>query len=111
MASLTLNIKGRDWTFKLLANKAFDKIHNESENDSNVAMTIPSSYEVHFRKSDWNNATIRHELLHVLFNMSLVGSTDIKPIDVQEICAEIVGEHSPEIILWADRIAEKFHNG
>jgi hypothetical protein len=40
--------------------------------------------------------------------MSLVSSTDLSIVDVQEICAEIVGHHSAEIILWSDRISEKF---
>lgn len=110
MSSLVINIKGRDWKFLLMPDKRFNKIHNPDE-DGNAAMTVPSTYEVHFRKSDWNVATVRHELLHVLFNMSLVGSADLSTTDVQEICAEIVAEHAIEIVLWADRISEKFIGG
>lgn len=107
MSDITINIKGRDWKFVLMPDKRFDKIHN-SNDDGNVAMTCPTIYEVHFRKSDWDPATIRHEILHVLFNMSLVGSAELTATQVQETCAEIVGQHSIEIVLWSDRITEKF---
>lgn len=110
MSQLTINIKGRDWRFTLMPDKRFNKIHNPND-EGNAAMTVPSSYEVHFRKSDWDVATIRHELMHVLYNMSLVGSAELSTTDVQEICAEIVGEHAIEIVLWADRISEKFIKG
>ena len=108
MADITIPIKGRDWKFVLMPDKRFDKLHNHNEDDTNVAMTCPTIYEVHFRKSDWDVATIRHEMLHVLYNMSLVGSTNMTPGDVQELCAEIVGQHAIEIVLWSDRITEKF---
>jgi hypothetical protein len=108
MKEISIPIKGRSWKFILMADRRFDKIHNIKEDDSNVAMTVPGTYEVHFRKSDWNISTIRHEILHVLYSASLVGSTDLSVSDVQEICAEIVGEHGLEICLWADQIAERF---
>jgi len=108
MSTISLNIKGRDWRFVLIADKRYDKLHNINPDDSSAAITLPTTYEVHFRKSDWDIVTIRHELLHVLYNMSLVSSTSMTPEDVQELCAEIVGHHSSEIIVWSDRIAERF---
>lgn len=108
MSQITLSIKGRDWKFVLMTDKRFDKLYNEGRDDASAAMTLPTIYEVHFRKSDWDGVTIRHELLHVLYNMSLVSSTNMSTDDVQELCAEIVGHHSSEIILWSDRITEKF---
>lgn len=107
MKEIVIPIKGRDWRFILMTDRRFDKLHNPDE-DGNAAMTIEGAYEVHFRKSDWTIAGIRHELLHVLYMMSLVGSTSMTPADVQELCAEIVGEHGQEICLWADRIADRF---
>lgn len=107
MADITIPIKGRDWKFVLMPDKRFDKLHNAND-DGNVAMTCPTIYEVHFRKSDWDPATIRHEMLHVLYNMSLVGSAELTAMQVQETCAEIVGQHAIEIVLWSDRITEKF---
>lgn len=108
MSNIVLSVKGRDWNFILIPDKRYDKLHNHTENDHSMAITLPTVYEVHFRKSDWDLGTIRHELLHVLYAMSLVGSTDLSISDVQEICAEIVGQHTPDVVLWTDRIAEKF---
>ncbi len=107
MSQITLDIKGRPWTFVQMADKRFDRLHNPNE-EGNVAMTCPTIYEVHYRKSDWDVSTIRHELLHVLYNMSLVGSAELTAGQVQETCAEIVGQHAIEIVLWADRITERF---
>ena len=107
MSQITLEIKGRPWTFILMPDKRFNNLHN-TEDEGNSAMTVPSTYQVHFRKSDWDVGTIRHELLHVLYNMSLVGSAELTAGQVQETCAEIVGQHAIEIVLWADRITERF---
>jgi hypothetical protein len=109
ISQITLNIKGRDWTFKLLTDKQFNKLHNK-EDEGNTAMTIQSDYEVHFRKSDWSIATIRHELGHTLHMSSLVGSSDLTVSDTVELMCEIIGEHTDEIVLWSVRIAEKFIN-
>jgi hypothetical protein len=108
MSSITLEIKGRPWSFSLLPDKRYDKLYNTGPEDASVAMTLANQYVVHFRKSDWDIITIRHELLHVLYNMSLVSSTNMSTDDVQELCAEIVGHHTLEIALWSDRIAERF---
>lgn len=108
MSEITIDIKGRNWKFILMNDRRFDKLWNPGENVANVAMTVSSTYEVHFRKSDWDVIAIRHELLHVLYSASLVSSTNMSVDDVQELCAEIVGHHTLEIALWADRIAERF---
>jgi hypothetical protein len=108
MSEVTIEIKGRPWRFILLPDKRYDKLHNPDPDDISAAITLPTTYEVHFRKSDWDIVTIRHELLHVLYNMSLVSSTNLSTEDVQELCAEIVAHHCSEIIVWSDRIAERF---
>ena len=105
--NIVLNIKGRDWNFVLVPDKRFDRLYNQGESE-HVAMTLPATYEVHFRKSNWDLISVRHEILHILYSMSLVSSTDMSPDDVQELCAEIVGHHTPDIVLWSDRIAERF---
>jgi hypothetical protein len=111
---ITLNIKGRNWTFVLMADKAFDKLHNSNEleeHNNNVAMTVPATYEVHFRKSSWCLKDIRHEIGHMLYSMSLVNSANHKPDQVEETFCEIIGEHCSEIIFWSDLIADRFFQG
>lgn len=106
--TISLDIKGRTWTFILMADKKFDKLHNPDSESINVAMTVPSIYEIHFRKSNWDLITIRHEIFHVLYSMGLSGSAELTPAQVEEMAAEIVGHHGPEICLWTDRVAERF---
>lgn len=109
LASITINIKGRDWTFKLLSDRVFNKQHNP-EDEGNAAMTLQSKYEVHFRKSDWSPNAIKHEIGHVLHFASLVGSSDLSAEDSVELMCEIIGEHTEEILLWSNRITERFLN-
>jgi len=104
---VTLNIKGRDWSFHLLTDRRFDKLHNE-DGAVRAAVTMPNQYTAHFKKSDWCIKDIRHELGHVLYSMTLTSTSDLTPDQVEETMCEIIAEHSPEIILWADMIAEKF---
>jgi hypothetical protein len=108
---IVLNIKGRDWTFRLMTDRNFDKLHNSNENpedNNNAAMTMPASYEIHFRKSDWCLKDIRHEIGHLLYSTSLVNSAKMQPDQVEETFCEIIGEHCSEIILWSDLVAERF---
>ena len=108
MSQVRIDIKGREWTFMLLPDKRFDKLHPRDDGGSNVAMTVFANYEVHFKKSTWDLITIRHEIFHILYAAGLTSSATLSNDDVEEISAEIVGHHTPEIILWSDRIAEKF---
>lgn len=107
MSTITIEIKGRPWTFILMPDKRFDKLHNP-EGDLATGMTMPNTYEVHFRKSDWCNVDIRHELGHVLFRMSEANAAELSPADVEEVMCEIYAKNYADIGVWSDRIAEKF---
>lgn len=108
LKSISLNIKGRDWSFMLLSDKQFDRLHNSEDEGGRSGITLPISYECHFRKSDWTIVDIRHELGHILYEMSLTTSSNLTPDQVEETMCSIIGTHSPEIILWSDRVAERF---
>lgn len=106
---LALNIKGKNWSFILLHDRSFDKLHNSNPDEGDAsAITLSSTHEVHFRKSDLEPSVVAHELLHVLVNASLVGSADLSPAQVEELCAEIVGEHYAEIASWTNQILSRF---
>ena len=108
MSDMTIQIKGRNWKFILMNDRRFDKLHNPTGESPAVAMTIPDIYEAHFRKSDWDIVTIRHELGHILYLMSLTGSAELSAHQVEETFAEIIGHHSAEIVVWAETVAERF---
>lgn len=105
--SIVINIKGRDWMFKLITDRQFDRLHN-ADGAERAGVTMVNQYECHFRKSDWAIIDLRHELGHCLYHMSLTGSSDLTPDQVEETMCQIIGYHTPDIILWSDRIAEKF---
>ena len=109
MLTITIKIKGRPWNFTLITDRKFDKLHNEDDG-GRTAVTLTNQYEVHFKKSEWCVKDIRHELGHVLYIMSLTGSVGLTPDQVEETMCEIIGEHCSEIVMWSDRIAEKFFN-
>jgi hypothetical protein len=106
---ITINVRGTDWTFMLLTDRAFDKLHVTSgAGDTNTAMTIESLHEVHFRQSDWCVRDIRHELGHVFKASRTTVSTTLTVDNIEEVFCDIIGEHLSEIQLLTDKIAEKF---
>ena len=109
LTSITINIKGREWCFKLFTDRAFDKLHNPND-EGNAAMTLSNIYEVHFAKSEWDLVDIRHELGHVFANMSRTSSAELDALQTEELMCEIIAHHATEIILISDRIAERFLN-
>lgn len=105
--TLVLNIKGRDWTFTLLTDKAFDKLHNPNA-EGNTAMTMTNQYRTEFRKSDWCVTDIIHELGHVVYSLSPTRSADLSSGDVEEIMCDIYSTDYFQIGVWTGLIAEKF---
>jgi hypothetical protein len=110
LTSIILSIKGREWHFKLFTDRAFDKLHNPNGDENNAAMTCLNIHEVHFAKSDWCNTDIRHEICHVFYAMTNTSSAGHDPLQVEETLCEVFGQHGPEMITLADRVAERFHN-
>lgn len=104
---IVINIKGRDWTFALLPDKTFDKLHNP-EGQDNTAMTMVNQYKTDFRKSDWCLVDILHELGHVIYSLSPTRSANLTTGDVEEVMCDIYSSDYFVIGQWAGLIAEKF---
>lgn len=105
--SIVIPIKGRDWTFTLLTDKAFDKLHNPN-GEGNTAMTMVNQYKTDFKKSDWCFVDIIHELGHVIYSLSPTRSANLTTGDVEEVMCDIYSSDYFEIGLIAGRISEKF---
>lgn len=110
LAIIHRNIKGRDWIFKLLSDRVFDKLHNPEGDEGNSGMTLFNRYEVHFAKSEWDLTDIRHEISHIYFYMSNTGSAELDASQTEETMCEIFGKHGLEICVLADTISECFLN-
>jgi hypothetical protein len=110
LTQITIQIKGRGWTFKLFSDRNFDKLHNPNGDENNAGMTVFSQYEVHFPKSEWGLVELRHEIGHILKFMSNTHSAELDAFQVEENMCDIIGAHGPEICFWAEQVAEKFLN-
>lgn len=109
LASIQQKVKGRNWNFILLTDRAFDKLHNP-DGEQNAAMTLGPKYEIHFSKTEWCLVDIRHEIMHAFYAMAEVNSSALTPAQVEETMCEIVGVNYHEIGLISDRVAECFFN-
>lgn len=105
--SIVIIVKGREWTFNLLTDKTYDKLHN-SEGTHSTAMTLVNQYRTDFRKSDWCLVDIIHELGHVIYSLSPTRSANLTTNDVEEVMCDIYSSDYFEIGLIASRISEKF---
>lgn len=104
---IIVNIKGRDWTFILMSDKAFDKLNN-ADGGSRAGVTLPNQYICQFRKSDWCLTDIIHEIGHILYHMSETATAGLTPDQVEETMCQLVAKNYFHIGLWASLIAEKF---
>lgn len=106
-SSIAINIKGREWKFIVVTDKTFDKRYNP-DGDAGCAITIPEDKIVFIKKSFIHLTVIRHEIMHILVFSSLVESSSLTALQVEELCCEIIGEHGPEIQLWAETVMNFF---
>lgn len=109
LTSITIPIKGRNWTFRLFTDKAFDKLYNPND-EGNAGMTVFSQYEVHFPKSEWDVVDIRHEILHIYKFMCNTGSATLDVDQTEELLCEVFGNNALEMCMYADQVAERFLN-
>jgi len=91
--SITISIKDRNWSFNLLADKTFDKLHNPVGDEHHCAMTMSNQYRVDFRKTDWCLEDIIHELGHVYKAMTETVTADLTPLQVEETMCQIMAKN------------------
>lgn len=102
--TIVRNIRGSDWTFNVMTKRAYEKKHG----DDSAAITTTNARYVDIQSDHLAPAILRHELLHIYVNMSSTSSSDLKPDQVEEMCAEIIGTHGLEICMIADDIVNYF---
>lgn len=101
-----LPIKGKDWKIEFLTQKEFDKKNPNSE--SCAALTFISTKNIQFIKSHLNMVTIYHELFHALLGECSVSSADLQPLQVEEVCCELVGEHLEDLLILGKKIIDYY---
>jgi hypothetical protein len=97
-------IKGMDWEFHLQTNSSYVRKHG---NDSG-AIAYPEDRDVFFNANYLSGGKIRHELMHVYVASSGINSASLTKDQMEELCAEIVELHGPELMYLTDKILEHF---
>jgi hypothetical protein len=103
---IRLSIKGLEWGFHLQNDRAYKKTHG----DDSAGIIYPDDKEVYFNKSHLSLNYVIHELLHVYYASCLTNSSNLEPDQVEDNCAEILGEHYFEIGMNAQKIIDYFLN-
>ena len=98
---LKRQIKGINWTFKMLSDKKFDEIHTDGDYR---AITIPDDLEIHFKRSTFGASVVKHELLHAYVHSCLISDNPSVEIDKEEICAKIWEMHLEEAVVLSNDI-------
>lgn len=102
--ALKEKIKGLEWTFHVQTNSAYTRAHGKDSE----AVTYPHSREVYFNISCLSPYAVKHELLHVFVASSSTSSSSLTADQVEELCAEIVGEHGIDIEMLSEKILNYF---
>ena len=104
MVTTKINVKGREWEARLLTRRKYEKLHGADSG----AITIMSTKQIDFNKSDLNPEDVRHEVFHAYVKESNTESANLTADQMEELCCSLVGEYAIEIIKSADYIISKF---
>lgn len=101
---VTRTIKGAEWHFYLESQTVYKRKHG-SDSD---AITYIKEREVFFNRPGFDTNVVRHELFHIYVAESNTNSSpDFTKDDMEDLGAEIMGEHGPLIVQEADFIHNK----
>lgn len=103
--SLNINIKGKTWKVTFLTDKTFIKKHQDENCE---AITTSHIREIDFKEGIFSRATALHEVFHAFMAECLTGSASLDPHQVEELAAEIVGEHVDDMINAANKIVDHY---
>lgn len=101
---VTRNIKGAEWHFYLESSSVYRRKHGS---DSGAIVYIKER-EVFFNKAEFDTNAVRHEIFHIYVAESNTNSSpDFTKDDMEDLGAEIMGEHGALIVQEADFIHNK----
>lgn len=103
-APLILKIKDVEWSFQVQSNATYIRAHGRDSE----AITYPYDKEVFFNTSSFSPYSVKHELVHVYVASSSTSSSGLDADQIEELCAELYGEHSNEMDALAEKILNYF---
>lgn len=95
MRTVKIKIKDIQWEFTIQNDKTYEKRMGK---DSSGA-TDKGAQTVYFKRSDFSQKLVRHELFHVYYASCCTSSAHgIEAYDAEEIAAEIIEFHLKDIM-------------
>jgi hypothetical protein len=93
-------IKGYEWTFYAQLNATYIRKHGSDSH----AITYTTEKEVFFNLNTLAPSYVRHEVFHAYVASCSTNSSNLDKDQMEELCAEIYGDHGPEIDVLVDKI-------
>lgn len=102
--SLKIKIKGIEWAIFAQTPAAYKRKHGSDSH----AITYTKDREIFFNISTLAPDYVRHEVFHAYIASSSTNSSSLTADQVEELAAELYGEHGPEMDLAVDQILNFF---
>lgn len=99
-APLKDQIKGHEWTFYAEKSRTYNRKHGSDSH----AITYTHEREIYFNIESLAPDYVRHELFHAFVASSSTNSSNLTKDQMEELCAELYGEHGPEMELLVNKI-------
>ena len=99
-APLKEKIKGYEWTFHAQANATYVRKHGSDSH----AITYTHEREIFFNLNSMAPDYIRHEIFHAYVASCSTNSSSLDKDQMEELCAEVYGDHGPEMDALVDKI-------
>lgn len=97
-------IKGYEWTFFAEKNATYIRKHGSDSH----AITYTHDREIYFNISSLAPSYVRHEVFHAYVASSNINSSNLNKEQMEELCAELYGDHGPEMDKLVDKILNHF---
>ena len=93
-------IKGYEWTFHAEKSRTYIRKHGSDSH----AITYTLDREIFFNIDTLAPEYLRHEVFHAYVASSNTNSSNLDKDQMEELCAELYGDHAPEMDLLVDKI-------
>ena len=103
-APIKEKIKGYEWTFHAEKNATYIRKHGSDSH----AITYPHEREIYFNSDSLAPDYLRHEIFHAYVASCSTNSSSLSKDQMEELCAEIYGDHAPEMDALVDKILNYF---
>jgi hypothetical protein len=97
-------IKGHDWKFYAQSSSTYNRKHGTDSH----AITYTKDREIYFKISELSPDYVRHEVFHAYIASCSTNSSQLTKDQMEELCAELFGEHGAEMNLLVDQILNFF---